>query len=235
MNLLNMQEVYGGYGGGVDILNGINLSVAAGEIVVIIGPNGAGKSTALKAIFGLVDIRRGQVLFDGRDVTRLSAEKVVRQGICYVPQTENVFPTLTVQENLEMGAYVRSDDYSDQIKRVYELFPPLKEKRRQAAGSLSGGQQQMVAMGRALMLEPRLLLLDEPTAGLSPLFIGQIFKIVKEINRLGISILMVEQNARQALNIAHRGYVLTMGANRYQDTGKNLLANREVAEMFLGG
>jgi branched-chain amino acid transport system ATP-binding protein len=234
MSLLDMQDIYGGYGG-VDILNGINLSVAPGEIVVIIGPNGAGKSTALKAVFGLVDIRRGQILFDGRDITRMSTEKVVRQGICYVPQTENVFPTLTVQENLEMGAYVRTDDYSDQIRRVYELFPPLKEKRRQAAGSLSGGQQQMVAMGRALMLEPRLLLLDEPTAGLSPLFIGQIFEIVKEINRLGIGILMVEQNAKQALEIAHRGYVLTMGVNRYQDIGKNLLANREVAEMFLGG
>jgi ABC-type branched-subunit amino acid transport system ATPase component len=232
--LLEMRDVYGGYGG-VDILEGVGLAVAPGEIVVIVGPNGAGKSTAMKAVFGLVTVRRGEVLFGGRDITRVPTDRIVRQGICYVPQTENVFPSLTVHENLEMGAFVRTDDYAAQLERVYELFPPLRERRRQAAGTLSGGQRQMVAMGRALMLEPKLLLLDEPTAGLSPLFIDQIFEIVRRINALGVSILMVEQNARRALAMAHRGYVLVMGRNRHEDTGPNLLADREVAEMFLGG
>lgn len=234
MSLLVMQDVYGGYGG-VDILNGVSLTVEPSEIVVVIGPNGAGKSTAMKAIFGLVKVRKGQILFEGKDITRLRTEQIVRRGICYVPQNENVFPSLTVQENLDMGAFIRDDDYSDQFERVYELFPSLREKRRQIAGSLSGGQQQMVAMGRALMLEPRLLLLDEPTAGLAPLLIGQIFETIQAIKRLGISILMVEQNAKQALGFAHRAYVLVMGANRYEDTAQNLLNNREMAEMFLGG
>ncbi|HET6520190.1 MAG TPA: ABC transporter ATP-binding protein [Geminicoccaceae bacterium] len=234
MSLLEMRNVYGGYGG-VDILEGVGLAVAPGEIVVIIGPNGAGKSTAMKAVFGLVTVRQGEVLFEGRDITRLPTDRIVRRGICYVPQTDNVFPSLTVHENLEMGAFVRTDDYSAQLERVYELFPPLRQRRRQAAGTLSGGQRQMVAMGRALMLEPKLLLLDEPTAGLSPLFIDQIFEIVRAINAVGVSILMVEQNARRALQMAHRGYVLVMGRNRFEDTGPNLLANREVAEMFLGG
>lgn len=234
MSLLEMQEVYGGYGG-VDILNAVSLAVEPSEIVVVIGPNGAGKSTAMKAIFGLVKVRKGQILFEGQDITRLRTEQIVRRGICYVPQNENIFPSLTVQENLDMGAFIRDDDYSDQLERVYELFPTLREKRRQIAASLSGGQQQMVAMGRALMLEPRLLLLDEPTAGLAPLLIGQIFETIQEINCLGISILMVEQNAKQALGFAHRAYILAMGSNRYEDTAQNLLNNREMAEMFLGG
>lgn len=234
MSVLDMRGVYGGYGG-ADILNGVSLRVDAGEIVVIVGPNGAGKSTAMKAVFGLVKVRKGAILVGDRDVAGLRADQIVRHGVGYVPQTSNIFPSLTVQENLELGAYVRKDDWSGQLDRIYTLFPPLKEKRRQAAGTLSGGQRQMVAMGRALMLEPRLLLLDEPTAGLSPKFIGQIFEIVRQINSLGISILMVEQNAKQALGIAHRGYVLSLGANRFEDTGPNLLANREVAEMFLGG
>ena len=234
MSLLEMRDVYGGYGG-VDVLNGVSLAVAPGEIVVIIGPNGAGKSTAMKAVFGLVHVRQGEVRFDGNDITRTPTDRIVRQGICYVPQTENVFPSLTVHENLELGAFVRDDDYSAQLERVYELFPPLRERRRQPAGTLSGGQRQMVAMGRALMLDPKLLLLDEPTAGLSPLFIDQIFEIVRRINGLGISVLMVEQNAKRALQMADRGYVLVMGRNRHEDTGPNLLANREVAEMFLGG
>jgi branched-chain amino acid transport system ATP-binding protein len=229
-----MRDVHGGYGG-ADILNGVSVRVDPGEVVVIVGPNGAGKSTAMKAVFGLVKVRKGTIVVGDTDVAGLRADQIVRHGVGYVPQTANVFPSLTVQENLELGAYVRRDDWSGQLDRIYGLFPPLKEKRRQAAGTLSGGQRQMVAMGRALMLEPRLLLLDEPTAGLSPKFIGQIFEIVKQINALGISILMVEQNAKQALGIAHRGYVLSLGANRFEDTGPALLANREVAEMFLGG
>lgn len=234
MSLLEIHDLYGGYGK-VTILNGVNLTVAPGEIVVIIGPNGAGKSTLMKAVFGLINVHEGQILFDSQDITRLPTEQIVRQGICYVPQTENVFPSLTVHENLHMGAFIRDDDYSAQLDRVYELFPQLKEKRRQAAGRLSGGQQQMVAMGRALMVEPRLLMLDEPTAGLSPIIIEQILENVRDINRTGVSILLVEQNAKKVLEFADRGYVLTMGSNRYEDSGRNLLANRDVAEMFLGG
>lgn len=234
MSLLEMNAVFGGYGG-VDILNGVNLRVEDGEIIVVIGANGAGKSTAMKAIVGLVQIREGSVTFDGTDVTRKRPDEVARLRLCYVPQERNVFPSLTVQENLDMGAYLRKDDYSAQMGAVYEIFPPLKEKRSQEAGTLSGGQRQMVAMGRALMLDPRLLMLDEPTAGLSPKFTEQIFDKIKEINAHGVGILMVEQNARDSLALADRGYVLAMGRNRFEDTGANLLANPEVAEMFLGG
>lgn len=219
----------------MDILKGIHLKVNPGQIVVIIGPNGAGKSTVLKSLFGLATIRSGRVLFQGSDITHLPAEQLVRRGIGFVPQTNNVFPSLTVQENLEMGAFIRRDNPAAQLERVYELFPPLKEKRRQAAGSLSGGQRQMLAIGRALMVEPQLLLLDEPTAGLSPLYIEQTFALLQEINRLGISILMVEQNAKQALKMADWGYVLSTGENRFEDTGPNLLNNPEVLELFLGG
>jgi ABC-type branched-subunit amino acid transport system ATPase component len=232
--LLDIQDLYSGYRG-VDILKGIHLKVNPGQIVVIIGPNGAGKSTVLKSLFGLATIRSGRVLFQGSDITHLPAEQLVRRGIGFVPQTNNVFPSLTVQENLEMGAFIRRDNLAAQLERVYELFPPLKEKRRQAAGSLSGGQRQMLAMGRALMVEPQLLLLDEPTAGLSPLYIEQTFALLREINRLGISILMVEQNAKQALKMADWGYVLSTGENRFEDTGPNLLNNPEVLELFLGG
>ncbi len=234
MSLLTAEELYGGYGGG-DILNGVSMHVDAGEIVVIVGPNGAGKSTAMKALFGLVNVRSGRVTFRDEDITRLSPDRIVGRGVCYVPQEDNVFPSLTVLENLEMGAFIRRDDYSAQIERVFELFPPLKDKRAQAAGTLSGGQRQMVAIGRALMLDPKVLLLDEPTAGLSPKFIDLIFERIQEINASGVSILMVEQNARHALSLADRGYVLVLGANRHEDTGPNLLADREVAEMFLGG
>lgn len=234
MALLNVGGVHGGYGG-VDILNGVDLAVEDGAITVIIGANGAGKSTAMKAIVGLVRIRQGTVTFDGQDITHTRPDRVARLRLCYVPQEKNVFPSLSVNENLEMGAFLRTDDYSSQLTNIYEIFPPLKEKRTQRAGTLSGGQRQMVAMGRALMLEPRLLLLDEPTAGLSPKFTDLIFDKIKEINSLGVSILMVEQNARDALALADRGYVLAMGRNRFEDTGANLLANREVAEMFLGG
>lgn len=232
--LLQLQDLYAGYKG-IDILKGIHLTVHRGEIVVIIGPNGAGKSTVLKSLFGLATIRTGSILFAGQDITRLKTNQLVQQGICFVPQTNNVFPSLTVEENLEMGAYTRRDSYAAALEKVYRLFPPLRDKRRQPAGSLSGGQRQMVAMGRALMVDPQLLLVDEPTAGLSPLYVEQIFSIMRDINQLGISILMVEQNAKQALGMAHRGYVLATGENRFEDTGPNLLTNPEVLELFLGG
>lgn len=233
MNVLELDAVSGGYGG-TEILHDVSLSVGASEIVVIIGPNGAGKSTAMKAVFGLLSLSGGRVLLQGADITGTPPQQVVRRGVCYVPQTSNIFANLTVEENLEMGAYVRDDDYRPRIGEMYELFPPLAEKRRQPAGTLSGGQRQMVAMGKALMLEPTVLLLDEPTAGLSPKFRGEIFKVVRDINAAGTPILMVEQNAKQALGIADRGFVLVDGANRLDDTGAALLANREVGEMFLG-
>ncbi|MDI4638136.1 MULTISPECIES: ABC transporter ATP-binding protein [Halomonadaceae] len=232
--LLDAQEIYGGYGG-ADILKGTNLRANADEIVVIVGPNGAGKSTAMKAIFGLVKIRTGKVLFQGEDITNAKPEQMVRRGIAYVPQEQNVFPSLTVQENLEMGGYLMTDDLKPRMEKVYDLFPKLAERRRQPAGLMSGGERQLVAMGRALMVDPKLLMLDEPTAGLSPKLIDETFERIKEINAQGIGVLMVEQNAKQALAIASRGYVLATGANRHEDTGPNLLANPEVAEMFLGG
>ncbi len=234
MTLLRAEGLVGGYGGN-DILNGVDLSVAGHEIAVIVGPNGAGKSTAMKAIFGLLKLRLGRVRLDDDDITDEPPNQLVRRGMAYVPQERNVFPNLTVNENLEMGAFVRRDDIRGALDQVYALFPALREKRRQPAGELSGGQRQMVAIGRALMIEPRVLLLDEPTAGLSPRIIDEIFERVVAINKAGVGILMVEQNARQALAIAHTGYVLATGRNRFTDTGKALLANREVAESFLGG
>ncbi len=234
MSLLAAQGVYGGYGG-ADILNGVDLLVDEGQIVVVIGPNGAGKSTAMKAIFGLVRARAGRIRFAREDITEARPDQLVPMGMSYVPQERNVFPSLTVQENLDMGAFIRNDDWSADIEQVFEIFPLLKERRRQPAGQMSGGERQMVAIGRALMVRPRLLLLDEPTAGLSPKFMDLIFERILAINALGISVLMVEQNAKKALGFAHRGYVLVAGANRYDDTGPNLLANPEVAEMFLGG
>jgi len=232
--VLELDEVVGGYGE-TQILHGVSLRVDPGEIVAIIGPNGAGKSTAMKAVFGLLRLSSGNVRLAGEDITNTPPDKVVKQGVCYVPQTSNIFPTLTVEENLEMGAYVRNDDIRPRLGEIYEMFPPLKEKRRQVAGTLSGGQRQMVAMGKALMLEPSILLVDEPTAGLSPKFRGEIFHIIKDINATGTPILMVEQNAKQALSIAARGYVLVDGRNRLEDTGQGLLANKDVGEMFLGG
>lgn len=234
MTLLLAQGLVGGYGG-MDILQGVDLEVGADEIAVIVGANGAGKSTAMKAIFGLVRLREGTVTFTGEDITNAPPERLVPRGMAYVPQERNIFPNLTVHENLEMGAYTRRDDVSVLLGQIYELFPPLKDKRRQPAGELSGGQRQMVALGRALMTEPKLLMLDEPTAGLSPLFMEEIFERIIAINGTGVGILMVEQNARQALGLADRGYVLATGRNRFTDTGANLLANREVAESFLGG
>ena len=234
VSLLVASEIYGGYGG-ADILNGVSLRVEPGEIVTIVGPNGAGKSTFIKAIAGLVTIRAGEVLFDGRDITGIAPENAARLGISYVPQERNVFTSMTVMENLEMGAFLLSDDFSAQIEKVFALFPRLRERRTQPVWQMSGGERQMVAMGRALMVEPKLLILDEPTAGLSPLFVDQVFEQVKEINALGIGILMVEQNAKQALAVSDRGYVLAMGRNRYEDSAEKMLANREIAEMFLGG
>ena len=234
MSLLEARGLRGGYGE-VDILHGIDLAVEADEIAVIVGPNGAGKSTAMKALFGLIHVREGTVAFDGADITNRRPDRIVGLGLGYVPQEHNVFPSLTVRENLEMGAYLRRDDFAPQMERIFEIFSPLADKRRRPAGQLSGGERQMVAIGRVLMIEPRLLLLDEPTAGLSPRYTDLIFERIVAINALGVAVLMVEQNARAALGFAHRGYVLAMGRNRFTDSGANLLANREVAEMFLGG
>jgi branched-chain amino acid transport system ATP-binding protein len=232
--ILEARGITGGYGS-QDILKNVSIRLDRGEIVSIVGPNGAGKSTLMKAVFGLVQIRKGAVVFDGSDITKLRADQVVRRGLCYVPQEYNVFPSLSVRENLEMGGFIRSGDVSDDVARVMELFPPLAEKAKQSAGTLSGGQRQMVAIGRALMLDPAVLLLDEPSAGLSPLFVDDIFDRVKAINETGVGILMVEQNARRALELSDRGYVLAMGRNRHEDSARALLDDPHVAEMFLGG
>lgn len=234
MLTLEAYDIRAGYGE-LDILHGVSIQVAAGEIVTVIGPNGAGKSTLLRSLFGLVPPRQGKVLFLGEDVTGERPDRLVAKGISFVPQNENVFPRLTVEENLQMGAFILNESLRSRIDEVFELFPPLKEKRRQKAGVLSGGQQQMVAIGRALMLRPKLLLLDEPTAGLSPIFARMILEKVTEINATGVSILMIEQNARAALAMSHRGYILTMGRNRLDGTAHELLNNEEVGELFLGG
>lgn len=225
----------GGYGKGPDILHDCTIAVEKGEIAVIVGPNGAGKSTAMKAVFGMLDVRSGAVRLDGRDITALTPQDRVKQGMGFVPQTHNIFTTMTVEENLEMGAFIREDDYRATIEQVYELFPILGEKRRQPAGELSGGQRQQVAVGRALMTQPKVLMLDEPTAGVSPIVMDELFDRIIEVARTGISILMVEQNARQALEIADKGYVLVQGANAHTGTGKDLLADPEVRRSFLGG
>ena len=232
--LLQATGLVGGYGG-MDILQGVDLTVEAHEVAVIIGPNGAGKSTAMKALIGLIPLKSGKVVYAGEEITGQAPERLVARGIAYVPQERNVFRTMTVEENLAMGAYLRRGDLGETLARVYTLFPTLKDKRRQRVGELSGGQRQMVAIARALMIEPKLLLLDEPTVGLSPKVIGEIFERILAINAAGVGILMVEQNARAALAIAHRGYVLATGRNRFTDNAAALLANREVAESFLGG
>ncbi|TCO69745.1 ABC transporter ATP-binding protein [Rhodovulum euryhalinum] len=224
----------GGYGG-ADILHGCTVAVDKGEIAVIVGPNGAGKSTAMKAVFGMLDIQSGAVRLNGEDITRLTPQARVAKGMAFVPQTSNIFTSMSVEENLEMGAFLRRDDISGTIEEVYHLFPILKEKRRQAAGELSGGQRQQVAVGRALMTRPTVLMLDEPTAGVSPIVMDELFDRIIEVARTGISILMVEQNARQALEIADKGYVLVQGRNAYTDTGRALLADAEVRRTFLGG
>jgi branched-chain amino acid transport system ATP-binding protein len=209
--------------------------VDPGKIAVIVGPNGAGKSTAMKAVFGMLNLREGRVVMDGKDITGLSPQARVREGMAFVPQTRNVFTSMTVEENLEMGAFIREDDFRETMEQVFDLFPILKEKRRQPAGELSGGQRQQVAVGRALMTKPKVLMLDEPTAGVSPIVMDELFDRIIEIARSGIAVLMVEQNAKQALNIADTGYVLVQGENRYTDTGQALLADPEVRRAFLGG
>jgi branched-chain amino acid transport system ATP-binding protein len=224
----------GGYGG-PDILHECTIAVDKGEIAVIVGPNGAGKSTAMKAVFGMLQLRGGQVRLDGEDISALSPQQRVRAGMGFVPQVANVFTSMSVEENLEMGAYIRDDDFSHTMEQIFDLFPILKQKRRQPAGELSGGQRQQVAVGRALMTKPSLLMLDEPTAGVSPIVMDELFDKILEVAATGIAILMVEQNARQALNIADRGYVLVQGRNRYTDTGEALLADPEVRRTFLGG
>jgi branched-chain amino acid transport system ATP-binding protein len=226
----------GGYGrGGPDILHNCTIAVNEGEIAVIVGPNGAGKSTAMKAVFGMLNLRKGAVRIGGEDITHLSPQDRVAKGMAFVPQTSNIFTTMTVEENLEMGAFLRRDDISGTMEQIYTLFPILKDKRRQAAGELSGGQRQQVAVGRALMTQPKVLMLDEPTAGVSPIVMDELFDRIIEVARTGISILMVEQNARQALEIADRGYVLVQGSNAYTDSGAALLADPDVRRSFLGG
>jgi branched-chain amino acid transport system ATP-binding protein len=225
----------GGYGRGPDILHECTISVNPGEIAVIVGPNGAGKSTAMKAIFGMLNVRSGSVRLAGEDITALSPQDRVIRGMGFVPQVRNIFPSMTVEENLEMGAFIRRDDIRETMEQVYHLFPILKDKRRQAAGELSGGQRQQVAVGRALMTKPKLLMLDEPTAGVSPIVMDELFDRIIEVSRTGIPILMVEQNARQALEIADRGYVLVQGRNAHTGTGKELLNDPEVRRSFLGG
>ena len=234
MTALIGSAMTGGYGG-TDILKGCTVEVESGEIAVIVGPNGAGKSTAMKAMFGMLDLRAGSVLLNGEDITTLQPQHRVQRGMGFVPQTQNVFTSMTVEENLEMGGFIRDHAFSDTIAEIYDLFPVLREKRTQLAGELSGGQRQQVAVGRALMTQPKVLMLDEPTAGVSPIVMNDLFDRIIDVARTGIAILMVEQNAKQALTIADRGYVLVQGENRYTDTGAALLENPDVRGAFLGG
>ena len=234
MTALIGSAMTGGYGG-ADILKGCTVEVESGEIAVIVGPNGAGKSTAMKAMFGMLDLRAGSVLLDGEDITTLQPQHRVQRGMGFVPQTQNVFTSMTVEENLEMGGFIRDHDFSGTIAEIYDLFPVLREKRTQLAGELSGGQRQQVAVGRALMTQPKVLMLDEPTAGVSPIVMDDLFDRIIDVARTGIAILMVEQNAKQALTIADRGYVMVQGENRYTDTGAALLENPDVRRAFLGG
>lgn len=234
MSLIEVKDVTAGYGG-APILNGVSIAIEQSDIGVIVGPNGAGKSTTLKAIFGLLTVTDGSIRFADEEIANSLPDKLVPKGLSFVPQEKNVFTSLSVEENLEMGAFVRTDDFTETMNWVFDMFPVLREKRRQPAGELSGGQRQMVAMGRALMSKPRLLLLDEPSAGLSPRYVLEIFEQIVKINKAGVAILMVEQNARQALAFASRGFVLANGQNLFTGTGAELIADPEVARSFLGG
>ena len=225
----------GGYGNGPDIISSCSVNVNKGEIVAILGPNGAGKSTAMKAMLGLLNLKSGTVIIDGKDISKLSPQDRVKQGISFVPQTRNVFTGLTVRENLEMGAFLRNEDLDNVVEEIYELFPVLKEKKSQLVGELSGGQGQQVALGRALMIKPSVLMLDEPTAGVSPIVMDELFDHILKVKQTNVAILMVEQNAKQALSISDRGYVLVTGENKYSGTGKELLNDPRVRSSFLGG
>jgi neutral amino acid transport system ATP-binding protein len=233
-NLLVVEDVHAGYIKDLNILQGINFRIAPGELVVVIGPNGAGKSTLAKTIFGLLTPNQGSITFKGKNIVGLRSNQIVQQGMCYVPQIQNVFASLTIEENLEMGAFVLSGSLVDLKEKIYMMFPVLKNRRKQQAGTLSGGERQMLAMGRALMLDPDLLVLDEPSAALSPILVASVFEQIKAVNSLGKAIMLVEQNAKKALELADRGYVLESGCDRFEGTGAELLNNPKVGELYLG-
>ena len=233
-NILEVTNVYAGYLKDLDILQGVNFRIAPGELVAVIGPNGAGKSTLAKTIFGLLTPNQGKILFKGENIAGLKSDRIVRRGMCYVPQISNVFASLSVEENLEMGAFIRTGSLQSLKNSIYNMFPRLGSRRRQRAGTLSGGERQMLAMGKALMLQPDLLLLDEPSAALSPILVNDVFEQIKAINQTGTAIVLVEQNAKKALLMADRGYVLENGRDRFEGTGVDLLNDPQVASLYLG-